>query len=102
MANLLKTAPRIKTAASVYICSKKCRHFKSVAKHMKKCWHLGSTNIFFKYCKGSNLALNDSQPPPTDLSPLRPLNISLQQYLECEELDYNMGGSSKCFKLLIL
>ena len=57
---------------------------------MKKCRHLGTTAIFFERCKYLNLALNDSQPPPTDLSTLRPLNSSLQPHLEGEELDYNM------------
>ena len=84
MANLLKIASKIKTAASVDTYSKKCRHFKSVAKHnkkcgyMKKCRHLGATAIFFERCKGPNLAINDSQIPQTDLSTSRPLNTSLQ------------------------
>ena len=97
MANLLKIAPRIEsTTESVHIFSVKCRHFNSVAKHnkkcrhMKKCQYLGATAIFFECCKGPNLALNDLQPPPTARTTSRPLNTSLQQHLEGEELDYNM------------
>ena len=79
MANLLKTKPIIKSAIeSVYTFSVKCQHFKSVAKHMKKCQHLGTLTVFFEHCKGWNLVLNDSQPPPTDISTSRPLNTSLQ------------------------
>ena len=85
MVNLLKIAPRIKTTASVDTCSKKYRHFKSVAEHIKKCRYLRATTIYFKHCKGSNIALNDLQPPPTTRTNLRPLNISLQQHLEGEQ-----------------
>ena len=57
---------------------------------MKKYLHVGTTAIFFKYCKDLNLALNDLQSPSTARTNSRPLNTSLQQYLEGEEQDYNM------------
>ena len=63
----------------------KCRHL------WLKCRYLDAMTIFFERCKCSKLALNDFQPHPMDLSTSRPLDTSLQQYLEVEQQDYNMN-----------
>ena len=46
--------------------------------------------LYFLNVVNVYLALNDSQPPPIDLSTSRPINTCLQQHLKGEQQDYNM------------